>query len=82
MHYEVEYRNIGEICAFNTYEGNSFLDALEEALYVAWELEPVDRDWRIQLANECYCYFAYARTERVRVSYGWDNSGKVLVEDI
>ena len=64
----------GETVTFCTYEGQSLRQALEEALYIKWELEPADRDWMRQLATECYCEFRYGTSERYIVSYGWDGT--------
>ena len=72
MRYTVIDIESGETVTFCTYEGCSLHDALEEALYVTWELEPADRDWFRQLANECCCEFRYGTSERFIVSYGWD----------
>ena len=72
MHYTVINIESGETMTFCTYEGCSLHDALEESLYIMWELEPVDLDWFRQLASECYCEFRYGTSERYIVSYGWD----------
>ena len=64
----------GETVTFCTYEGHSLHQALEEALYIMWELEPADRDWFRQLACECCCEFRYGTSERFIVSYDWDGT--------
>lgn len=64
----------GETVTFCTYVGQSLHQALEEALYIMWELEPADQDWMRQLASECYCEFRYGQAERYIVSYDWDGT--------
>ena len=74
MRYTATDSESGETVTFCTYGGHSLRQALEEALYIMWELVPADRDWFRQLANECCCEFCYGMSERFMVSYDWDGT--------
>lgn len=59
----------------------SFLDRLEEVLYIMQELTPVHRNWKRDLATDGVCLFTYHNAELCTVSYDWDNSGVITVVD-
>lgn len=60
-------------CKFNVGLNELLLDKLEEALYLAQELVPVDNNWKNILARDSICYFTYHNTEYVKVEYRWSN---------
>ena len=70
----VKYINVRgettERAIFSTGVDESYLDRLEEILYIMWELEPVSRDWRYNLYNYGFTTFSYHGTNDciVRVS--------------
>ena len=70
----VKYINVrGEVterAIFSAGVDESYLDRLEEILYIMWELEPVSRDWRYNLYNYGFTTFSYHGTNDciVRVS--------------
>ena len=51
-----------ERAIFSTGVDESYLDRLEEILYIMWELEPVSRDWRYNLYNYGFTTFSYHGT--------------------
>ena len=48
--------------------------ALEEALYIWWELTPTGRDWRRKLHENGYCLFDYHSVEFFSVTQIGDTS--------
>lgn len=62
----VRYINVrGEVTesvAFSVEYDESYLDRLEEFLYITWELEPVSREWQHNLYNYGFTTFSYHGT--------------------
>ena len=78
------YDNTGkfvEHCEFYVGEDESFLNKLEEVLYIMAELTPVDnRRWKSELATNDWTTFTYHGLEFSHVEYLW-NSNLVEVWD-
>lgn len=64
--------------AYVPVEANAF-DALEEALYILYELTPYDRDWKHQVISSGTFYADYHCLEFVKVTLGEDDT--VYIED-
>ena len=58
-----------ERCILHPVEGSELWDALEEVLYVWYELSPVGRTWRQELfGSKGECQFSYHGVEFVKVT--------------
>lgn len=71
--YNIINTDNAETAVFHVAEKESFLDRLEETLYITQELEPYFRDWKTHLATFGWADFSYHCAEFFRVSYGWNN---------
>lgn len=71
-----------ETAMFHVGEGESLLDALEEALYILQELTPENsRTWKQELCTKQFTTFSYHRYEFFDITYLWNEHGAFEVKE-
>lgn len=86
MYYEVflyDFQNNEvERTHFTVGWGDSVCDELEDVLFIKWELEPKNRDWKLELKEEDYTMFTYHGVEDFVVRYAWNGCGMIYVNQV
>ena len=66
---------------FYVMPGETFLDKLEETLYIMSEITPVHRSWKSDLLEDGKCLFTYHNVEHAVVEWNQDERS-ITVQDI
>lgn len=66
---------------FFVLDSETFLDKLEEVLYIMQELTPASNNWKRDLSMTGIATFTYHNIEQVTVFYDWDEGCTISVMD-
>lgn len=66
---------------FFVLDNETFLDKLEEVLYIMQELTPAQDNWKRHLCTTGMAFFTYHNLEHVTVSYDWGEDCTINVTD-
>lgn len=66
---------------FFVLDNETFLDKLEEVLYIMQELTPASNNWKRDLSMTGMATFTYHNIEHVSVFYDWDEDCTIRVMD-
>lgn len=66
---------------FFVLDNETFLDKLEEVLYIMQELTPASNNWKRDLSMTGIATFTYHNIEDVSVFYDWDEDCTISVMD-
>ncbi len=73
-----ERHDFGQFCVLNN---ETFLDKLEEVLYIMQELTPANDDWKRDLSMTGMAVFTYHHLEYVTVFFDWGEDCTIDVWD-
>lgn len=73
-----ERHDFGQFCVL---DNETFLDKLEEVLYIMQELTPANDDWKRDLSTTGMAVFTYHHFEYVAVFFDWGEDCTIDVMD-
>lgn len=69
-------------CTFYVMPDETFLDKLEEVLFIMSEITPVHRNWKSDLLEDGKCLFTYHNVEHAVVEWREGDGRGVIVRDV
>lgn len=69
-------------CLFGVSQDETFLDKLEEVLYIMSEITPVHRNWKRDLLEDGKCLFTYHNVEHAVVEWREGDDKGITVRDV